>query len=306
MNRVFSYSDIEHLVRQAGAKLFGNADAIRIAKASTPGAADPLSVVWIGEKFKEAAASLQSCKASLIVAHYGVESLLDKVDLDGRCVITSTSPRLLFAAIANTLFNPAPSPGIDPTAVIHPDASIAGSVYVGPYAYVGKATLEEGVVIHGHCYIYEQTFIGRRCIVHAHCVIGAPGSGYVKNEQGRWEGFPQIGTTILEEDVEVGTNTYIARGALGETRIGRGVKIGLAACIGHNVVIGENSMMLANAVVGGSTVIGKNAWVSMGALIRDGLVLGDNARIGMGAVVYKDVPDGANIVGNPGREMGRA
>ena len=306
MNRLFKYRDIASLIQKLRGRCFGDPSSVRVAHASTPENADHHSIIWVAERFKESDRIIRDSDASLIIAHQTVEPLLEKFDLKKRCVVTTANPRLLFSAIVSTLFGESFAHGIHETAIIHSGASIGSNVYIGPYTYVGMSTIGNGAVIHGHCYIYDQVFIGENCVVHAHSVIGASGSGYVKNDVGEWENFPQIGTTVLEDNVEIGANTYVARGALGETRIGRGAKIGLGACIGHNVTIGENSVVLANAVVGGSAVIGKDAWVSMGALIRDGIRLGDSARVGMGAVVYKDVPNGANIVGTPGREIPRS
>ena len=299
--RTFSFADIEKWIASADAKIYGDRSAVCFTRAATPAEADQRAIAWIGEAAPDAAQLLAQCRASLIITHakWVVQAGAAPA---GTCVVATAQPRLLFARIVNALLVPAPHPGVHPTAFVHPGASVAASAYIGAFAYVGAARIGEGSLIEGHCHIDDGVEIGRRCTLGAHSAIGVRGSGYAKSEHG-WLPFPQLGTVIIEDDVDIGANAYVARGSLGETRIMRGAKIGLAACIGHNTRIGERCMVLASALVGGGTVLDRDVWVSIGAVLRDGITVGAGARILMGAVVHKNVPARAVVAGNPGREI---
>ena len=140
--------------------------------------------------------------------------------------------------------------------------------------------------------IHESLVIGHSS------TIGSDGFGYENGLR-----FNHIGNVIIEEGVEIGSNTCIDRGTLGSTIIGKGVKIDNLVHIAHNVVIGEGSLIIACAMIAGSVTIGDNVWIGPSVSIAKGLYIGDNAVIGMGAVVLKDVPEGATMVGNPAKRI---
>ena len=150
---------------------------------------------------------------------------------------------------------------------------------------------------------YECVSIGKRVIIGPNCSIGFDGFGFDKNEEGAYERFPHIGRVIIEDDVEIGGNVCIDRGALGNTVIGRGTKIDNLVHIAHNVKIGVNCIVVALSCIGGSVKIGDGVYIGIGASIRNQVTIGDGAFIGMGAVVVKDVRAGVTVIGNPAREM---
>lgn len=133
-------------------------------------------------------------------------------------------------------------------------------------------------------------------------VIGADGFGYARAEDGTLVKMPHRGNVVIEENVEIGCNTCIDRAVEGSTVIGAGTKIDNLVHIAHGVKIGKNCIIVAGSVIGGSCEIGDNVYIGIGAMIKNKIRIGKNAFIGMGAVVTKDVPEGATIVGNPGRE----
>ena len=263
-------------------------------------------MTWVGERAGDLVQTINGCTATLVVAHDSVVSRSSELEMSKKCIVATPRPRLVFSRLACALLADHPNPGIHPTAVVHPNATIAPTASVGPFTYVGNASIGDATIVDGHVYIYDKVTIGKNCIIRSHCSIGAHGSGYEKDENGTWIGFPQMGATVLEDEVEVGANSYVARGALGETRIKRGTKIGLSVCVGHNVYVGEHSMILSNAVVGGSALLGPRTWISIGAVLRNGIKLGAGCKVTMGAVVYKDAPEGSTIAGNPGREISKA
>lgn len=132
-------------------------------------------------------------------------------------------------------------------------------------------------------------------------VIGADGFGYVRQDDGTLLKMPHAGNVIIEENVEIGSNTCIDRAVVGSTIIGAGTKIDNLVHIAHGVKIGKNCLIVAGAVIGGSTEIGDNCFIGINASIKNKVKIGNNVTVGMGAVVLKDVPDGVTVVGNPAR-----
>lgn len=151
--------------------------------------------------------------------------------------------------------------------------------------------------------VYGTYMGGENIKIGENCAIGLDGFGYVKDTDGTWLRFPHLGRVVIGDNVEIGSNVCIDRGALGDTTIGKGVKIDNLVHVAHNVEIGENTLVVAHSVIGGSVKIGKNVFVGMGAMIKNKVTVGDGATIGMGAVVIHDVPAGATVVGNPARVL---
>lgn len=223
----------------------------------------------------------------------------------GKTLVAVAAPRLSFLRLVQAYFaNPKPR-GIHPTTVIDPQAKIEDDVYIGPFTYVGgECEIGKGTVIYGHVHIYPNTQIGRNVIVHAGTVIGADGFGYHRNEDGELEKFPHIGGVIIGDNVEIGANTCIDRGALGNTIIHEGAKIDNLVHVAHNVVVGHHAAVIAHAMVGGSTQIGDQAWIAPCACLRNGISIGDGSVVGLGAVVVKDVADDMTVMGVPARPDG--
>jgi len=144
-------------------------------------------------------------------------------------------------------------------AYIGNNVRIGKGVLIYPHVYVGdNVEIGDGTIIYPGAYVGERVSIGRRVIIHSGARIGADGFGYERSDKG-WEKIPQIGRVVIEDDVEIGANSTIDRATIGETRIGRGTKIDNLVQIAHNVVIDENSMIVAQTGIAGSTRIGK--WV---------------------------------------------
>jgi len=171
-------------------------------------------------------------------------------------------------------------------AVIHPSAVIDESASVGRGTSVGACgVIEKGAVVGENCSIgsnvtiYSCTTIGDRVVVQAGAVLGGMGFGYVRGEDGSYVRFPQIGRLVIEDDVEIGANTTIDRGALGETRIGRGTKIDNQVHIGHNCTIGRDVVIAAQVGISGSCVVGD------GVVMAGQVGLGDHVTIGPGVIL---------------------
>jgi UDP-3-O-[3-hydroxymyristoyl] glucosamine N-acyltransferase len=214
------------------------------------------------------------------------------------CRIEVKRPKLAFALVAEVL-HPLKKrdPGIDRSAVVAESAQIGADVYVGPQsviesdAKVGKGTrIESGVVIgagaqigeecvlYPNVVLYDGVTIGERVVLHVGVCIGADGFGYVRDDMG-YHKFPQIGTVIIEDDVELGAYTCVDRGALGRTRIGRGTKLDNMVHVGHNCDIGERVVIAAQTGISGSVIIEDDC------VIGGQVGFGDHIRVQRGAVI---------------------
>ena len=219
--------------------------------------------------------------------------------LEGRCAIETALPKLAFALVAQVLHAPTRRPAqIHPTAAVAEGAQIGEGVYVGANCVIEEgARVGAGTQLRAGCFVGEGASVGRDCMLHpnvalyggvtlgdratlhAGVVVGADGFGYVRDPGGVYHKFPQVGTVVIEDDVEIGANTCIDRGALGETRIGRGTKIDNLVQVAHNVLIGERVVIAAQTGISGSTVIESDA------VIGGQVGMGDHARVQSGAII---------------------
>ena len=196
-----------------------------------------------------------------------------------RTVIEVANPKLAFAQIGAVLHPSRRKPSIHPTAVVAETAKIAATAYIGPNVCIGEdVSVGEDCVLHANVVLYEGVTIGNRVILHAGVCIGADGFGYVRHDLG-YQKFPQIGTVVIEDDVEMGAYTCVDRAALGRTRIGRGTKLDNMVHVGHNCDIGERVVIAAQTGISGSVVIEDDA------VIGGQVGFGDHTRVLKGAVI---------------------
>lgn len=214
---------------------------------------------------------------------------------------------------------PQPAPGIAATAVIGPGVRLGAAVEVAPYAVIGNgaqlgervrvgahAVVGEGcqlgddVVLHPHVTLYRGVRVGPRSVLHSGVRVGVDGFGYVATEAGHLK-VPQVGDCVIGADVEIGANTTIDRGSVGATEIGDGVKIDNLVHIGHNVRVGEHSVIVAQVGIAGSTRVGQRATLAGQAGLTGHVEIGDGATIAAQAGVFGDVPAGLLYSGYPAR-----
>ncbi|MFM8797479.1 MAG: UDP-3-O-(3-hydroxymyristoyl)glucosamine N-acyltransferase [Fluviibacter sp.] len=204
--------------------------------------------------------------------------------------ILTANPYLYFARVSQ-LLNPIriPDPPIHPSAVISPTAKIGRHAVIYPGVVIGDdVVIGDNAVIYPNVVIYHDCHIGNRVILHAGVVIGADGFGNAKDGDA-WIKIPQIGRVVIGDDVEVGANTCIDRGALDDTVIGDGVKIDDQIMIGHNCRIGDHTAIAACAGIAGSTTIGKRCIIGGAAMFSGHNVLTDDVIISGGTAVIKDI-----------------
>jgi UDP-3-O-[3-hydroxymyristoyl] glucosamine N-acyltransferase len=185
---------------------------------------------------------------------------------------------------------------------VHPSSTLGPNVKLCPGVLIGSNVSIKGDVLVGPNSCIANCIIAADVVIGANCSIGLPGFGYEKDEQGRYWRFPNFGV-VIEEGVEIGSNTCVDRGSIGDTLIGKGAKIDNLVHIAHNAVVGENSIIIAHAMLGGSARLGNGVWIAPSASLINQISVGAGAVVGMGAVVLKDVEPGSVMVGNPARRI---
>lgn len=261
--------------------------------------ADETSLIWISPSLKGKDVLMSRTRANLVLCHRE-ETFAPRA---GQILIKVQDPKMSFIKILREVFGKPPAWGRHHSAVIDPEAVVDPETYIGPHSYIGKARIGKGTIVRGHVFIYDNVVIGHNVLIHPGVVIGGEGFGYARDEDGTAVHFPHVGGVVIEDSVEIGSNTCIDRGTLGETVIKAGAKIDNLVHIAHNVVVGRNAFVIANAMVGGSTVIGEESWIAPSVTLRDGIVVGDRAVVGLGAVVAKSVPAGETWLGSPARKL---
>jgi UDP-3-O-[3-hydroxymyristoyl] glucosamine N-acyltransferase len=261
-----------------------------ILRVSSIEAATPVALVFAGDAVTLQAA-LKSPAGAILTRAQLLHSPGPEIDpLDTR-LLPVADPRYAFAVAARFLRldqeasktsasrNSAPS--VHPTAVLGPGVQLGRRTRIGPHAVLGEGVnVGDDCTILANVTIYEGTTLGDRVQVQAGAVLGSTGFGYARNAAtGEYIGFPQQGTLTIEDDVEIGANTTIDRGALGETRIGAGTKIDNLVHIAHNCVLGRNVIIAAQTGISGSSVI------EDGAILGGQVGLGEHAHVGPGVIL---------------------
>ena len=204
------------------------------------------------------------------------------------------------AVVANGAFVD-PTASVGPHAVIEEGAVVRARARVRPFAYVGPgAEIGEDSTLHPHAVVLERVRIGRRVIVHAGAVLGADGFGFVP-EGGAWVKIPQIGSVVIEDDVEIGANTTIDRATVGDTVVGRGTKIDNLVQIAHNVEIGADSAIAGQVGIAGSSRLGRHVVLGGQVGIADHLTIADDVVLAAQSGVIADVPAPGRYAGMPSR-----
>ena len=275
------------LVEKLGGELVGSAE-VRITGLASLELATESQVSFLSNpKYQQQLA--QTHAACVVVS----PALAKLAAVRGACIVTP-NPYLYFAKLtqlwrALTANNISGVPAIHPSAVIDPFASVAATARIGPLCVIeAGASVGEGSVLKSRVTLGEDCHIGDRCIIHSGVVVGADGFGFALDGE-RWEKIEQLGAVRIGNDVEIGANTCIDRGALSDTVIEDGVKLDNLIQIGHNVRIGANTAMAGCVGVAGSATIGPNCTVGGGAIILGHLTLAAGVHISAATVVSKSI-----------------
>ena len=293
-----------------GGTLQGPADLV-IQGIAAIDRATPRDITFITHK-RFARLAAQSQAAAFIVGP-------DQAQLP-RPLIIVAHPYLAYAQVA-TLFAPPrkPWPGISPQAFLGQEVEMGQDVSIAPLVFIGngvhlgdRVTIMPGCVLgdqvqigadsllYPNVTILERCTLGERVIIHSGTVIGSDGFGFVPGKEGHFK-IPQLGLVVIEDDVEIGANCTIDRGALGETRVGRGVKMDNLVHLAHNVQVGEHSFLVAQVGVAGSTTLGKGVALGGQAGLAGHIELGDGVQVAAQAGVTHSLPAGQTVSGSPAR-----
>jgi len=261
---------------------------------------DSRYIDWIHQNNKQPQKEAENSISKVIIANPGV-CYSEKMKLNSKVLIQVKNPYLIIAKIGNEFFVRKVKPTIHPTAIIDQGAKIGKDVYIGAYSIIGSCSIDENSCLYDNVIIRDGVTIGKNVIIQSGSIIGNPGFGFVKENDGKLIRFPQIGNVIIENNVEIGSNTCIDRGAFSDTIIGSGSKINNLCHIAHNVRIGNQVIITALVNISGSTIIGNYVWIGPNSTLKGHQIIGDNVIIGAGAVVLGDIPSNEVWVGNPAR-----
>lgn len=307
---------LAQIAEEIGGKLFGDS-GIKIKNVAQINNATADQITFLANpKYKEA---LEKTKASAVI----IDQKIDIIPSIPYIIVMDAYFGFLQTFL---MFNPKKKlldSGIHSSAVIHKtaklgkDVSISGNVWIGSGVTIGDRTqifpncvLLNDCKIGKDCILYpsvtvrEDCVIGNRVIIHNGAVIGSDGFGFAPHD-GKYHKIPQVGLVVIEDEVEIGSNTTIDRATMGETVIKRGVKLDNLIHIAHNCVIGENTAMAAQTGISGSTTIGKNVVMAGQVGTIGHITIGNNVQIGAQSGVAKSIPDNEIYFGSPARPIMR-
>jgi UDP-3-O-[3-hydroxymyristoyl] glucosamine N-acyltransferase len=297
---------LDELVARFGGELRGNG-AVVLSGIATLAAAGGGDLSFLANpKYR---GQLAGCRAGAVVV---APEMADQCPV---AAIVTPQPYLYFARVAQWLCPPSrPQIGVHPTAVV--EGQVAATASIGAHAWIGPgAVIGEGVVIGAQCSVGAGCEvggdswlhpgvtvaggcrIGARAIIHSGAVIGADGFGFARERNGAWVKIPQTGRVLIGDEVEIGANTTIDRGALEDTVIGEGVKLDNQIQIGHNVRIGPHTAMAGCVGVAGSARIGARCTVGGGAVILGHLQIVDDVNVSAGTLVGKSITQPGTYTG---------
>jgi len=269
------------IVQRLGGRVAGDPQILVHQVASLEGAQAQHISFFTGSRYR---AQLGATRAGAVVLGPEAENET------GLPRIVAENPYAYFARVSQ-LFNPLvrQEPGVHASAVVAKSAQLGASVSIGAGCVVGEgAFIGEGSTLYPRVVVYAGCTIGARAIVHAGVVIGADGFG-IAEEHGRWVKIPQIGAVRIGDDVEIGANTTIDRGAIDDTLIEEGVKLDNQIQVGHNVRIGAHTAMAGCVGVAGSATIGAHCQIGGGAIVLGHLTLADRVIISAASVVTRSI-----------------
>jgi UDP-3-O-[3-hydroxymyristoyl] glucosamine N-acyltransferase len=296
-----------------GGRLLGDgAVVVRSVRALDQAGPEAISLA-VSARYAE---ELRASRAGTVL----VPDALAEAPEGSRARIVVRDPYAALVQVIGALYPPSSAqPGVDSTARLGAGCVLGEGVSVGPFVVLGRGvrlgdrcqvaegvslgdgvTVGEDTVIGPRAVCYPEARVGSRVVIKAGAVIGGPGFGYLRGTSGHAR-IPHVGGCIIEDEVEIGSNSCVDRGSVDDTIIGRGTKIDNLVHVGHNVRIGRRCLLMAGVGIAGSTHIGDDVILAGHVGVTDHLVIGDRARIAAKSAVFGDIPAGASFSGHPAR-----
>lgn len=311
---------VQELARACGLEIAGGDPSVPIHAAANIDEAGPNQLSFIANE-RDAGRMAASRAGALIVPH----GIVRETAVSAAALLFSKDPEIDFIRCLNLLYPAvAPAAGVSAHAYVDPSAQIGAGSFVDAGVTVGRnVRIGRDCAIHAGCYLAHDVEIGDRCtlhpnvvlyhgtvlrehvVIHAGTAIGSDGFGY-KHRAGVHIKFPQVGTVLIERDVEIGSNTCIDRASLGRTVVGAGSKIDNHVHIAHNVQIGKGVLICGQTGIGGSTVIEDYVVLASQSGVADHVRVGRGAKVLAQAGVIADVKGGAEVVGFPAADRKQA
>lgn len=302
MNALINIKDILSFLGSDVIRIYGSTEAVFIRHLKPLESVDQETLDWIGAGRKNKQLLAEKSPAKVILCDPEIK-YSEALKLQGKTLIQVKNPKLSLSLLADHFFVHKEKFGIHPTAVISPLAKIADRVFIAAHCSIGECEIGEGTFIFPNVTIYNGVRMGRNVIIQAGAVIGTDGLGCERKEDGELVKFTHLGGVVIGDNVEIGANCQIARGALSNTVIGNGVKINGLTFIAHNCILGKNVLMTGHSMLAGSVKVEENATLYSHSIVRQQKTIGKGAVIGMGSVVISDVPAGETWVGNPAKKL---
>jgi UDP-3-O-[3-hydroxymyristoyl] glucosamine N-acyltransferase len=289
---------LDEIVERLGGQLAGNGETL-VSRIATLDGAGPGDLTFFANPKYRSRLAVTRAAAVIVTA-----------EAAGECptaAIVTPQPYLYFARVAQWLHAPVEPPkGAHPSAIVQ--SAVPASASIGAHTYVdAEVVIGEDVVIGANCTlgrgcrigtgsrlhagvtVYDGCIVGARAIIHSGAVIGADGFGFAREDDGAWLKIPQTGRVVIGDDVEIGANTAIDRGAIDDTIIEEGVKLDNQIQIGHNCVIGDGTAIAGCTGIAGSTRIGRHCRIGGAAMISGHLTIPDGTTLGGAAVVMSSI-----------------
>lgn len=289
---------IRQIIEQCENSFFVGNESVLINNVSTYIKANKNSVIWLGAKIIHKEEVINNTMAGLVIS--GGPLIMDEIDLSQKGVIVSSNPRMDFIRVTKLLAKGPYFSGVDESVKFIGENKIEQSAKIGASCTISNCVIGSNVTIYPHCAIHNAN-IGNNVNIYSGAQVGTDGFGYERAADGALVKFSHFGGVIINDNVDIGSNTCIDRGSIDDTIIGEGSKIDNLVHIAHNAQIGRNCVIIAQSMIGGSAIIEDNVWISPSSVIRDGVVIGRNSLIGMGAVVIKNIPENEVWLGNPAK-----
>jgi UDP-3-O-[3-hydroxymyristoyl] glucosamine N-acyltransferase len=294
--------DVESILTKLGIKYVSMGSRRKITGFSSITEAKDFELSFCWYQGKKGRKLISDSNSGVILCEKIMENLVQAKE--GTQLIFLDNPRLVFIQILGQIQNTEKLMGISSKAIISKDAKIGRNCYIGDFTKIGNhCTIADNTIIHENVSILQYCSIGHDCIIQTGAVMGSDGFAFERYKNGTLCKFPHNRGIKIGNHVEVGANSFIARGSLSDTIIGEGTKIDALVHIAHNVIVGQNCQLAAGTIIGGSTKIGNMCWTGLNSTLRDNIEIGNNVIVGAGAMVIGNVQDNDIVAGVPARSI---